>query len=186
MKSKNMVYEVDKQSYIQKNRIMVRWSELFGIEWGDKTADDVRFADLLKAVKNQDSELVYQELYKIVKHGVSAEQKTFLYQYSKIMFEDDAEYDFGSLIDNMRDRFKDAHGSGTVVIHTKIEQDPDYRGYYCLDMTSDLDKVEFYFKAEELPFEAMLVQNGQILIINAVSAFEKVPELQKAIAQEER
>ena len=48
------------------------------------------------------SELVYQELYKIVKHGVSAEQKTFLYQYSNIMFEDDAEYDFGLLTDGYR------------------------------------------------------------------------------------
>ena len=55
-----------------------------------------------------------------------------------------------------------------------------------IDVKSTLDVVEYYFETKDLPFEAMLVQNGQILIISAVSAFEKIPELQKAIAQEER
>ncbi len=186
MKTNDMVYEVDRQSYIQKNRIMVRWSELFGVDWGDKTADDLTFEDLLDAVNKQDGEQVYQELYKIVKHGVSAEQKTFLYQYSNIMFEDDAEYDFGSFIDRMCHQYGHQPRLGSIIVRTGNEENPEYDGYYVIDVKSTLDVVEYYFETKDLPFEAMLLQNGQILIINAVSAFEKVPELQKAIAQEER
>ena len=172
----DMVYEIDRQSYIQKNRIMFRWSELFGIDWGDKTADDLTFEDLLDAVDEQDGALVYQELYRIVKHGLSGKQKSFLYDYSNIMFEDDAECDFGSFIDRMyRNSYAGERRIGSIVFKTV---NGGCLGYYVLELKSSLDVVSYYFEtAGDLPFEAILLQNWQVLLVRGVSSFNRVPKL---------
>ena len=71
------ILEIDRQSYIQKNKIMVRWAERYQVCFGSKTADDLSFADLLRAVEQQDREEVYAELHRLLKHGVTPSQKAF-------------------------------------------------------------------------------------------------------------
>ncbi len=181
---KTIIKEIDRQSYIQKNKIMVRWSELFGLDFGRKTADDLTFVDLLDMVNDRDGEVVYRELHKIVKHGVTPEQKTFLYgAYSRIMFEDDPYADFETLIERCRGNLASMPNLSGVVIKTQDDEDPSFAGFYVVGVKSSLDVVEYYFETAGLPIEAILLQNGQIMVMSAVSSFDKVAKLQDALAR---
>lgn len=166
------ILEIDRQSYIQKNKIMVCWAERYQIDFGSKTADDLTFADLLRAVEQQDREEVYAELHRLLKHGVTPSQKAFLYEeYSQIAFIDTAYDDFDEMLSTVGERFR-KNGTDNVVLHLEHEQKSSFLTGCYIYSAFPLPMVEYLFETSEPLTEAILLQNGYILIIRALSSLE--------------
>lgn len=166
------ILEIDRQSYIQKNKIMVCWAERYQIDFGSKTADDLTFADLLRAVEQQDREEVYAELHRLLKHGVTPSQKAFLYEeYSQIAFIDTAYDDFDEMLSTVGERFR-KNGTNNVVLHLEHEQKSSFLTGCYIYSAFPLPMIEYLFETSEPLTEAILLQNGYILIIRALSSLE--------------
>lgn len=166
------ILEIDRQSYIQKNKIMVCWAERYQIDFGSKTADDLTFADLLRAVEQKDRDEVYTELHRLLKHGVTPSQKAFLYEeYSQIAFIDTAYDDFDEMLSTVGERFR-KNGTDNVVLHLEHEQKSSFLTGCYIYSAFPLPMIEYLFETSEPLTEAILLQNGYILIIRALSSLE--------------
>lgn len=166
------ILEIDRQSYIQKNKIMVCWAERYQIDFGSKTADDLTFADLLRAVEQKDRDEVYTELHHLLKHGVTPSQKAFLYEeYSQIAFIDTAYDDFDEMLSTVGERFR-KNGTDNVVLHLEHEQKSSFLTGCYIYSAFPLPMIEYLFETSEPLTEAILLQNGYILIIRALSSLE--------------
>ena len=158
------ILEIDRQSYIQKNKIMARWAERYQVCFGNKTADDLSFADLLRAVEQQDREEVYAELHRLLKHGVTPSQKAFLYdEYSLFFIIDTAYDDFDEML------------ADNVVLHLEHELKSSFMTGCYIYSAFPLPMIEYLFETSELLTEAILLQNGYILSIRALSSQENDP-----------
>lgn len=156
------ILEIDRQSYIQKNKIMARWAERYQVCFGNKTADDLSFADLLRAVEQQDREEVYAELHRLLKHGVTPSQKAFLYD------------DFDEMLSTVGEKFRE-NGTDNVVLHLEHELKSSFMTGCYIYSAFPLPMIEYLFETSELLTEAILLQNGYILIIRALSSLENDP-----------
>ena len=169
------ILEIDRQSYIQKNKIMARWAERYQVCFGNKTVDDLSFADLLRAVEQQDREEVYAELHRLLNHGVTPSQKAFLYdEYSQIAFIDTAYDDFDEMLSTVGEKFRE-NGADNVVLHLEHELKSSFMTGCYIYSAFPLPMIEYLFETSEIRTEAILLQNGYILIIRALSSLENDP-----------
>ena len=173
-----MLKTIDRDAYILKNKIMVQFDKHFATELTRYDADDLHFMDILNAVRDENGDQVYSLLQKVANHGVTSEQKTFLYEYAQVFFSDNAGNDFEDYIEEMKNQLyslpnmnKDAsfalkftHGKYGGALH--YHQKP----FWILEFFKEVD-------VESKPIEALLVQNGSALIIRTVHSLSEVPSL---------
>ncbi len=82
-----MLKTIDRDAYILKNKIMVQFDKHFATELTRYDADDLHFMDILNAVRDENGDQVYSLLQKVANHGVTSEQKTFLYEICSGLFQ---------------------------------------------------------------------------------------------------
>ncbi len=170
--SVDKIYEIDRQSFIQKCKIMARWQKLYGLNFGCRSADELTFCDLLDVVKDQNGEEVYAELYKLVRNGVNAAQKAFLYgDYSGISFVDEADGDFDGLLGNFS-CVLNGKKLGLIVMEICKNNQPS-KGCY-LYSPVPMPRIEYVFETSQSRTEAILVQNGAVLIVRGVVSVREV------------
>lgn len=173
------ILEIDRQSYIQKNKIMACWKKLFGIDFGGVDADELSFGDLLDAVWDRNREQVYAALHEIVNHGVTSQQKKFLYEYSAVLYQDDGMQDFDNMLPEVSTNFDKVGIDHVFVAVSRSAAADDVYGCYFYS-ARPVPRLEYFFYGDGTPLEAILVQNGFILVINdsdAQSAYQRLNKM---------
>lgn len=171
------IKEIDRQSFIQKCKIMACWQKNFHIDFHEKMPDDFTFSDLMEKVENEKEDDVYPTLKKLVKHGVTSQQKQFLYDvYSSIVFEDNAENDFDCLLGNFSDSFRQKNLKHVLIM---LKHNVSVFPSFYLYTSYPIPTIEYCFQTEQPLTEALLVQNGCLLIIRAVSSLDYELQVRK-------
>lgn len=168
---------IDRNSYIQKNKLMRHFDAKFHTSLSQKDADDLSFVDILKAPCDADKDMVYSELKKIVNHGLSFENKQFLYQVTGTILRDTALADFDALIEDIyiplvgSDFWQKAWG-----IPALFEDVHKTRAFYFYK--EPFWMAEYFVALTYAPVcEAILVQNGYVLSVKIVHSLQDVPQL---------
>lgn len=172
------IKEIDRQSFIQKCKIMTFWQKNFHVDFQGKMPDELTFADLMEKVENENEEDVYQALKKLVKHGVDCQQKQFLYNiYAPAIFLDDGVHDFDCLLDHFATQFREARVRNLMFVQQTTNQEPVVSAYFYASYPVPM--LECFFQTEKPLTEALLVQNGYLLILRAVVSVEEEMQLKK-------
>ncbi len=172
---------IDRNSYIQKNKLMRRFDEKFHTSLSQKDADDLSFVDILKAPCDADKDMVYSELKKVVNHGLSAEDKEFLYQITETCLDDTATGDFDALIEDVFLPLADSiHWQRALVIPARFEDERETGAFY---FYKEPFWMAEYFVAlpDASECEAILVQNGYVLSVKVVHSLRDVPQLKSLL-----
>ena len=172
---------IDRNAYIQKNKLMRRFDEKFHTSLSKKDADDLSFVDILKAPCDADKDMVYSELKKVVNHGLSAEDKEFLYQITETCLMDTATGDFDALIEDILLPLADSvYWQRALGIPARFEDERETSAFYFFKEPFWMAE---YFAA--LPYacrcEAILVQNGYVLSVKIVPSLQDIPQLKSLL-----
>ncbi len=173
MKKEEFLKQIDHDSYVLKNKLMVAFDQNFGTELREKDADDLHFCDIMVAIYEKrpgvDDTMVYPVLKRTVGHGVTDAQKNFLYKYTRIALKNEPGEDLEDYIMSLRDNFVDSPESRCLAC-MKIGVHDD-AGMYTLSIFQyPMLFVEFsrMVPKTDAPTEAILVQNGGVMIIRTV------------------
>ena len=168
---------LDRNSYIQKNLLMCRFDKVFETKLTQFDADNLTFLDILQAPKYADADMVYSELKKIVKHGLSAQDKELLYNVTNTCLQDTADHDFDTVIEEVFLQLMNVeHWQRVMGLPCRFEDQREESVFYF--------HKEPFWMAEyfvELPWgietEAILVQNGHALCVRIVKRLADVSKL---------
>ena len=173
MEKKEFLKQIDRDSYILKNKLMAAFDKNFGTELQKEDADNLHFCDIMYAVydrrPNVDATMLYPLLKRTAGHGVSNEQKNFLYKYVSFFAKNEAGADFEEFCHTVQEGFDAVSNSG-ILAGMKMglydEAGPFIISIYQYPMVF----IEFFRLVPETDnkIEAMLVQNGAVLIIRTV------------------
>lgn len=174
--------QLDRDAYILKNKIMAAFDREFATNLTAKDADDLHFIDILTAPKRQETEKVYALLKKVANHGVTLEQKHFLYDYAHVFFANESGSDFDDHFELMKETpqlaplIAKGHNCAALFKHGA------FRGA-CLYHWQPIGIIEFI---REVPddvdlAEALLVQNGCAMIVRTVYALENVSDVRQIL-----
>jgi hypothetical protein len=123
-------------------------------------ADDLSFFDIIMAPKTTGSLDLYAEIQTIANHGVTDEQKNFLYVLFPFFSNKPDEPDFDDMIGHME---KMIEGEGAFMLAV-ADKDAALASYF----RHPLSILRMQRLGDE-PMQAMIVQNGAILILEVVT-----------------
>ena len=160
---------------------MAAFDENFGTELTKKDADELSFRDIMVTVYEKrpgiDDVILYPLIKRTVGHGVTAVQKKFLYEYTKILFCDEAGADFDDCVDDVRASMNGFSEGVPWAARTMIMSDKF--GSFALSIFMyPMCFIEYLRKVPETDnlIEAILVQNGGIMLVRTVHDYEKLQE----------
>ncbi|MBR1649253.1 MAG: hypothetical protein IJ689_06635 [Alphaproteobacteria bacterium] len=171
-RERDMLQAIDRETYILKNRIMLEFDKHFGTNLRAHDADDLHYDDILGSVENQNGDEVYAVLKKVVKHGVTTKQKEFLYRYIGTgFFRDEASHDFDDYLAALQAEIPSAYAATLKFIKNRIEVLHHYRSepFWWVVVVREIPETK-------LPIEAILVQNGFVMIVRTVKSWSDLPE----------
>lgn len=177
METVDKLKALDRNSYIQKNLLMCRFDKVFETKLTQFDADNLTFLDILQAPKYADADMVYSELKKIVKHGLSAQDKELLYNVTNTCLQDTVDHDFDTVIEEVFLQLMNVeHWQRVMGLPCRFEDQREESVFYF--------HKEPFWMAEyfvELPWgietEAILVQNGYALCVRIVKRLADVSKL---------
>ena len=108
------LHQIDSDAYILKNKLMVRFDKVYGTKLTSNDADNLSFMDIIMAPKTTDSLDLYAEIQTIAGHGVSDEQKNFLYRVFPFFSNEPDGEDFDCMIGHM-EKMIEQTGQGSCV-----------------------------------------------------------------------
>ena len=162
------MHQIDSDAYVLKNKLMSRFDKVYGTNLTSADADDLSFFDIIMAPKTTDSLDLYAEIQTIAHHGVTDEQKNFLYVLFPFFSNKPDDEDFDAVIGHM-EKMIEQTGQGRCVegafMVAATDNDAALASYY----RQPLSILRMQRLGDE-PMQAMLVQNGAILILEVVTS----------------
>lgn len=184
-----MLRSVDRDAYILKLKIASVLNNKFGTDIDMATVENMHFADMLNAVSGEyDADDLYRALKKTAGHGLTEKQKEFLYDHALCPFTL-YEWDFDDYLEQMRPSLVDnvAVNGARIVVVPQYEQDtvgPDLLCFYGRPLV--MMEMFTLIPEEYPPSEAILLQNGYILIIRTLYSLDEVDVVRALTQQLER
>lgn len=184
-----MLRSVDQDAYILKLKIASVLNNKFGTDIDMATVENMHFADMLNAVSGEyDADDLYRALKKTAGHGLTEKQKEFLYDHALCPFTP-YEWDFDDYLEQMRPSLVDnvAVNGSRIVVVPQYEQDtvgPDLLCFYGRPLV--MMEMFTLIPEEYPPSEAILLQNGYILIIRTLYSLDEVDVVRALTQQLER
>lgn len=170
VKEKVSVHLIDSDAYILKNKLMCRFDKHYGTNLMSYDADDLSFLDIIMSVDTPDPLDLYAEIKTIGHHGVTDEQKNFLYKIFPFFSNEDPDYDFDSLVGRLEKMIE------------RTGKEKQVAGAFMVASNDDAAALATYYRKpfsilrmqrlgdEEM--QAMLVQNQCILILEVVLSID--------------
>lgn len=183
-----MLRSVDRDAYILKLKIANVLNEKFGTNIDLTTVEDMHFVDILSSVSGEcDADALYAALKKVAKHGVTEKQKEFLYDHSLCFFTP-YEWDFDDYLAQMRSSVPENDILNCAVMLVAPEYDKDETGpdFLCVHRRPLWVLEAFTLIPEEYPLtEAILLQNGYIMVIRTLHSPEDAEIIRTLIRMQE-
>lgn len=171
MNKNNFFAQLDKEMYIVKNNIMLCFDRAFNTSLQTSDADNLSFADILKAPVGKHDD-IYAVLQKVAKHGVTFQQKETLYKAIGDIFADSAYGDFDELIEIIEKQHNELSQNATIAVVAQSKKTEDsFAAYY--HNGDGLHFLECIVQIDAIPFEALFVQNGNVMVLQNVSSLKE-------------
>ncbi|MBO7556159.1 MAG: hypothetical protein J6T72_02035 [Alphaproteobacteria bacterium] len=171
-------HQIDRDAYVKKNELMSHFDKAFGTQLMKSEADDLTFLDIIMAASQKASPFdIYAEIKSVVGHGVTQEQKKFLYKFFPFFSATDPDDDYEAMIDVLETAISKTERA--VAKGLKFVDGTSM----CICDENGLVAVATYHRepfsilrvqavaSDEM--QAILVQNGKILILEVVNSEEK-------------
>ncbi len=171
--------QIDTDAYVLKNKLMHRFDEHYGTHLAEKDADDLSFLDIIMAPDCSDALDLYAEIKTIANHGVTDEQKNFLYKIFPFFSNSNADQDFDCLIGRL-EKMIERTGREKKIAGAKMVVLDDYENdALAVYHRKPLSILRMQRVGDER-MEAMLVQNQCILILEIRTSNEELDCIDKA------
>ena len=165
------IHKIDSDAYILKNKLMHRFDKLYGTRLMENDADDLSFLDIIYSVDSPDPLELYAEIKSIAHHGVTDQQKNFLYEIFPFFSNEPMEDDFDDIIAHIEKMIektgKTKNIAGASMIAFNDHEDSAIASYYRYPFS-----ILRMQKLGNEKMQAMLVQNQCILILEIVLSLD--------------
>ena len=170
---KKSIRQIDSDAYVLKNKLMHHFDEKYGTNLMKDDADNLSFFDIIISAKHVDPAYLYADIKKIAGHGVTNEQKNILYAIFPFFSNGDSYGDFDDMISAIETAIE--HTGDKNVFSAQIIA---YNGRNAAAYTTYYRRPFRILKMQRIgeeELQAILVQNGAVLILEVVDSEDKLP-----------